>query len=158
MNLEKTWKQLNPAVPREWLLVIAGLMWSGVSLLLLNYALTWLSHPVSGINILLGTLGVIISIAANYYQFSKLARKNIDRILALNSRACLFAFQAWKGYIIIAVMISGGILLRSSVLPKPYLAVVYAAIGGALLQASLNYYATFYQVVCGVPVRVVKGE
>lgn len=147
MNLEKALNKFNPTVPKVWLLAIAGVMWTGVSVLLLNYAISWLTSPISMINLLLGLLGVIISIAANYYQFSKLARKNIDRILSLNDKACLFSFQAWKGYLIIAVMITGGILLRSSVIPKPYLAIVYMAIGGALLQASVNYYLRFFQVV-----------
>ena len=38
-------------------------------------------------------------------------------------------------------MMTGGMLLRHSTLPKPWLAVVYAAIGGALLLASRQYYA-----------------
>lgn len=147
MNLEKALNQFNPSVPKVWLLAIAGVMWTGVSILLLSYAISWLTNPLSMINLLLGFLGVIISIVANYYQFSKLAKKNIGRILALNDKACLFSFQAWKGYLIIAIMVTGGILLRSSVIPKPYLAVVYAGIGGALLQASVNYYLRFFKVV-----------
>ena len=147
MNLKKVLNRLNPAVPKMWLLLIAGIMWTGVSVLLLSYAITWVTHPLTTINLLLGVLGLIISVAANYYQFSKLAKKNIDRILSLNDKACLFSFQAWKGYLIIAVMVTGGILLRGSIIPKPYLAVVYAAIGGALLQASVNYYVRFVEVI-----------
>ena len=43
-------------------------------------------------------------------------------------------------------MITGGILLRHSAVPKSYLAVVYAAIGGALLQASVHYYLRFFKL------------
>ena len=151
---EKIWRKFSPAVPKQWLLIIAGLMWSGVSFLLLKYAVTWLSHPLTVINIFLGLLGVLISIAANTYQFSGLAKKNIDRILAMNSSVCLFAFQAWKGYLIIAIMITGGILLRNSAIPKPYLAVVYAAIGGALLQGSFHYYLSFFRFARAVGVQM----
>jgi hypothetical protein len=147
MDLEEIKNQFTPAVPKEWLLLIAGVLWTGVRLMLLNYAITWLTHPISMITILLGLLGVLISIFANHYQFSGLARKNIDRILALKRKACLFSFQAWKGYFIIAIMVTGGILLRNSTLPKPYLAVVYTAIGGALFQASSHYYLSFFRVI-----------
>jgi hypothetical protein len=148
MTVKILMDRLNPRVPKKWLLIIAGVMWSGVSILLLSYAITWLTHPFSLINLVFGLLGLGISVAANAYQFSKLARKNINRILQLNDKACVFSFQAWKGYLIIAVMVTGGILLRGSVIPKPYLAIVYAAIGGALLQASINYYVRFFQVLC----------
>ena len=52
-----------------------------------------------------------------------------------------------KGYLIIIGMMALGILLRRSPLPRPYLAIVYVAIGGALLQASLNYFVRLYQLV-----------
>jgi hypothetical protein len=147
MTLEKFLIKFNPTLPKVWLLMIAGVMWTGVSFMLLNYAITWLVNPFVLANLWLGLLGVAISIAANYFQFWKLAGKNVDRILALNDRACLFSFQAWKGYLIIAVMVTGGILLRNSSIPKPYLAVVYAGIGGALLQASIRYYSSFIRVI-----------
>ncbi len=139
-----SWKhllmRLNPVVPRNWLLVLAGLMWSAVGILLCSYAVNWVTHPATFIALALGFLGLAISVAVNRWGFSKLAHKNIDRILAYNERACAFAFQAWKGYLIIAIMMTGGILLRHSSIPRPYLAVVYAAIGAALLQASMHYY------------------
>lgn len=136
-------QRLTPALPKKWLLLLAGMMWTGVGILLLRYALIWLTQPLSAVTGLLGVLGVCIAVLANRFQFSRLAEKNVARILALNDKACLFAFQAWTGYVIIAVMMTGGILLRHSAFPKPYLAVVYAAIGGALLQASLKYYRGF---------------
>jgi hypothetical protein len=92
-------------------------------------------------------VGVIIALAANRFGFTHLARKNIDRILSLPDRAGIFAFQAPKSYILIAGMMLLGIILRNSPLPKPYLAIIYVAIGGALLQASLNYFGRLYLVV-----------
>ena len=137
----------NPAVPKRWLLLLAGLMWTGVGVLLLSFAVTWWAKELTIVSIILGLLGISISILANRMRFSHLAVKNINRINNLNDRACVFSFQAWTGYLIIAVMMSGGIFLRNSVVPKPYLAVIYAAIGGALLQASINYYRHFFQIV-----------
>ncbi len=37
-------------------------------------------------------------------------------------------------------MITGGVLLRHSAIPKPYLAILYAAIGGGLFLSSFVYY------------------
>jgi hypothetical protein len=154
MDINKSFAKFNPTIPTRWLLALAGVMWTGVGLMLLSYAFKWLTNPLSMITALLGLLGIIISFFSNRFQFSKLALKNIERILSYNEKACLFAFQAWKGYLIIGVMVTGGILLRSSALPKPYLAVVYAGIGGALLLASLNYYVRFFQIARAVRLQV----
>jgi hypothetical protein len=145
MNLNATLTKFNPVVSKPWLLALAGIMWTAVGVMLCGYAFTWLSDPLTDTSLIFGGLGIVISIVAYRLQFSKLALKNIERILLRADRTCLFSFLAWKGYAIIIVMVTGGILLRNSSIPKPYLAIVYAGIGGALFLASLNYYAHLYR-------------
>lgn len=141
---KKSWlERFNPVLPKRWLLILAGLMWSAVGIMLLNYAVSWLAIQFSTASVLLGILGIVLSVVAYRLLFLKIARTNIDRILALKEKACLFSFQAWKGYLIIVVMITTGILLRHSVIPKPYLAVLYTTIGAALALASISYYTQF---------------
>ena len=146
-NYESLLKKLNPAVSKYWLLALAGLMWAGVGLMLCSYAYGWLTHPVTLLTLACASIGLVIALAANRFGFTGLALKNIGRILRSPDRVCVFAFQAWKGYLIIIGMMALGILLRRSPLPRPYLAIVYVAIGGALLQASLNYFVRLYQVI-----------
>ena len=137
--------RLNPVVSKKWLLVLAGLMWTGVGVMLLSLAFGWLTTAPSLVMLSLGVLGVGLSIAVYRLGFLKAAQENIARIWNGADRACLFSFQAWKSYLIIVVMMTGGILLRNSPLPKPYLAVLYTAIGGGLFITSFHYYAHFYQ-------------
>lgn len=132
--------KLNPALPRPWLLALAGLMWTAVGVMLGRYAFVWLTGSPSWVNAGLGLAGVVAAVPIYRLGFRKLARKNLTRIQELNERACLFAFLAWKSYAIVAVMITGGILLRHSAIPKPYLAILYAAIGGGLFLSSFVYY------------------
>jgi len=139
-------RQINPVVPKHWLLLVAGLMWTGVGILLISLAVTWLLMTPSLASLLIGVLGVGIGIIANRFQFTHLAVKNIKRILSLKDKASVFSFQAWTGYLIIAVMMTTGILLRNSSIPKLYLAVVYLAIGSALFLASTNYYKHFFHI------------
>ena len=44
-------------------------------------------------------------------------------------------------------MVVLGIILRSSPIPKQYLAMVYTTIGGALFLASLRYYLLLWRMV-----------
>lgn len=79
----------------------------------------------------------------------QVVQKNIDRIELLPERACLFAFTAWHGYIMIALMIMIGFTLRNSALPMYYLSIPYTAMGGTLLIGSLRYYRRFLADLLG---------
>lgn len=143
MNFKHILAKLNPSVPKHWLILVAGIMWSGVGILLGTYAVTWLLGDPGVSSLLLGLLGIGISLLVYQFGFSNVARKNMDRIDRYTNSACFFSFQAWTGYVIIAVMMTGGILLKHSPIPKPYLAVLYSAISGGLLFSSFLYYKRF---------------
>jgi hypothetical protein len=134
--------KLNPAVNKQWLQLIAGVIWSGVGIMLVAFASRWLKN-LDWLSLLLITLtGLALAAAIYFFGFSKLARKNINRINAmLKDRICLFAFQRWTSYPLVAFMIFLGIFLRVySSIPKPLLAVLYLGIGGGLFSSSLLYY------------------
>jgi hypothetical protein len=146
-NYTKLLQGFNPAVSKYWLLAIAGVMWAAVGLMLCGLAYGWLTQPPSGLALICAAIGLLIAVGANHFQFTHLAQRNIQRILRYPAKACVFAFQAWSGYIMIIGMITLGIVLRHSPLPKVYLAIIYVAIGGALLQASLNYFTRLSAVI-----------
>ncbi len=146
--------RLKPALPRPWLMALAGLMWTGVGVMLCRYAFVWLANPPSWPWAGLGLTGILAAAPIYRLGFGKLARRNIERIQQLSDRACLFSFLAWKSYAIVAVMITGGVLLRHSAIPKQYLAIVYAAIGGGLFLSSFVYYGRLY----GAARRYLAGD
>jgi hypothetical protein len=136
----KLWKRLNPAVQNHWLLLTAGLVWSGVGVLLCWLAYNWLSesHSSWALWIGLGSLG--LSLLVYRFGFAHIAQTNIARLRGFLQKMCLFAFFSWKSYILMAGMMALGMLLRHSPIPKAYLAVVYETIGGAMMLSSLHYY------------------
>jgi hypothetical protein len=138
--------KLKPAVSRYWLITLAGLLWSAVGLMLCRLAYLWLTAVPWGGALFLGISGIVLALIVHRFGFSRIAVKNIDRIRQFSEKGCLFAFQAWKSYLIIVIMVALGLLLRHSPLPKQYLAVVYLAVGGALFLASFHYYALLWQV------------
>lgn len=135
------YSRLKPTVKRKWLIIISGLMWSAVGIFLNILAFNWLkSFEIAQlfITILMGLLaGWVIA----HFGFGNIANKNIDRILAYPKEVCVFAFQEWKSYILIAFMMSMGIFLRTTgIIPKALLAPMYIGIGTALFLASFKYY------------------
>jgi len=133
--------KLKPAVHRKWLIIISGLMWSGVGIFLNILAFGWFK-TLNNTQILLSILiGLLAGWVIYRFGFGNLAIKNINRILAYPKHACIFAFQEWKSYILIAVMMSMGIYLRTmGLVPKYILAPMYIGLGTALFIASFKYY------------------
>jgi hypothetical protein len=141
--------KLNPAIPRHYLFALAGFLWTIAGGLLCVRAEIWLeSYPFS-LEVVLELVSVALAAAGYFLFFFKVVQKSIDRIGRLPDRACLFAFTAWHGYIMIAAMMTLGITLRNTPIPKYYLAVPYTAMGGILLIGSLKFYRRFLSVFTG---------
>jgi hypothetical protein len=156
-----TLKSLKPAVSKTWLIVLAGLMWSLVGLMLCRLAYHWLAVIRWREVVPLELLGIVLALTAHQFCFSRIARKNIARLSLLTEKTCIFAFQRWKSYFLIGLMIPLGIALRNLPVPRPYLAILYTTIGGALFLASLQYYGCLWRIVaergsCLPPGKITK--
>ncbi len=138
------WKKINPTVQKRFLLLLAGSVWVCIGILLCTRALLWLSEFSIFNEILLAGVGFTFSFWGHKYGVSKIVRKNVQRIHGLPESVCCFAFTPLRGYTMIALMITIGILLRSSSLPRYYLSLPYIAMGGALLMGSGQFFREFY--------------
>lgn len=140
-------KKLKPGVSKYWLLTLAGLVWSTTGVILCRLAYRWFATIRWSGAIPLGLISILLASVVYRFGFSKIAQMNIRRLCLLTENTCIFAFQTWKGYLIIGSMILLGSTLRSSMIPKYYLAILYATIGGALFLASLSYYKLLWQAI-----------
>lgn len=131
-----------PAAGRKTLVLLAGILWSAVGFGLIGSGITWMKK-FDYLALLSITAAMAAGGAISHFGFSPLARKNLARIYAQapgKDKVCLFAFQNRRSYLLLAVMILLGYLLRHSPLPKTYLTPIYVAIGSALILASVIYY------------------
>ena len=131
--------KFKPAVHRKWLILISGLMWSGVGIFLNILAFGWFK-TLNNTQILLSILiGLLTGWVIYHFGSGNLEIKNINRILAYQNHACIFAFQEWKSYILIAIMMSIGIFMRTTgLLPKYLLSSMYIGIGIVLFPQVFN--------------------
>ena len=141
--MRSTLKKFDPAVDKRLLIFISGFLWSIVGIMLCILAVNWLSLTSRQNAVRLGLIGVTLAILIYYFGFLKLVNKNTGRILLKEGKVCIFAFQPWKSYLIILIMIGMGTILRHSSIPKPYLAIIYMGFGGAMILSSLVYYRHF---------------
>ena len=133
-------EKYKPAVPRKVLYIFAGLLWTIAGIILCQFSLRWLIvvEWIPGIGF--GLSGLFLAIFFYQKGFKSVVRKNLERLHSLPERPCLFAFAGWNSYLVIAAMMTMGMMLRHSAIPKLYLAVPYEAMGGALLIGSVQYY------------------
>ncbi|MFY9153062.1 MAG: hypothetical protein WAO52_13685 [Prolixibacteraceae bacterium] len=140
-------RSLTPRVPRNYLLLIAALVWTlaGGMLLLRGYLF---SEAYPEYKILKITACLVGGILFFLLLFQKISRKHVNRIQNLvPDRPCAFSFFNFKSYLMMGFMISGGIFLRKSgVVSAEYLALIYITMGIPLLMSSFRFYANFFRI------------
>jgi hypothetical protein len=140
---------MKPAVPRDWLFAFAATVWLIAGAILCTRASIWLLDDGLFTATLLGIAGILIGVIFYASLLVNVVHRNISRIRLLPERACLFAFTAWRGYCMIGIMVTLGIALRRSALPKEVLIIPYSAMGGALVLAAIKFATTFWKIIIG---------
>jgi hypothetical protein len=140
-------KILTLTVDKSILTLLAGLMWCGVGIMLVRYAVSWLSICTWKEQLFFYTVGFLAAMPIHHFGFLKIADKNLNRILLLTEKSSLFSFMTWKSYIIVLIMVSMGIALRHSSIPKRYLSILYNGIGLALFLSGIRYFRFFFKLV-----------
>ena len=129
-------------VKRNTLLLLACLIWSAAGFNILRIGL--MAYPAyrAGINYLLSTL---VFVVFQVFIFGKLVKKHTARIGAYEEEWHFFLkFFDKKSFAIMAVMMTGGIWLRSSGLaPERFIAFFYTGLGASLLLAGLLFGRNF---------------
>ena len=132
-------KKLNPAVDKKYHILISGLMWCGVGVMLMSFAAGWLFAYQGKGKLLFAAAGLLAAFLVHLFGFSKIAEKNIARLMLYNTPRCVFSFMTFKSWFTVIVMMGMGIGLRNSPLPKQFLAILYIAIGGGLFLSGTVY-------------------
>lgn len=125
---------------KRTLLLIAGALWSFSWGRVFTLGLGDLTSNANNVIIYLLVSSVIFFMFFKFV-FSKMVKKHSKRILnSLLERHCLFSFFDVKSYIIMVVMIVGGISVRNAHIFDPrYLGTFYIGLGLALLGAGLSF-------------------
>lgn len=135
--------KLKPSVPARFLVLLAGLFWTLAGLLLCWNAFFSLSGLHHWKALMLGTGAALLSVVAGRFIFAPIVTRNLKRLAGYDSQRCLFAFQTWRSYPLVALMILLGVAVRHTGMPSEPLAVIQTVMGGALITASIQYYRAF---------------
>jgi hypothetical protein len=118
-----------------------------VGVMLISFAVSWLNHYDGRGRILFYAAGMLAGMPIHFMGFMKLAQKNIARLMALQGKKCIFSFITWKSYLIIIIMVTLGITLRHSSIPKQYLSILYNGLGIGLFLSGTLYIMTSFKLM-----------
>lgn len=131
--------KFKPSATKHMLFLLAGAMWVAAGIMLCFMAYKWLKAYEGNSALLFAGTGLAFSLIIHHFGFLRVVDKNLGRIMQMEEKPCLFSFMSWKSYLVVIVMVSAGIALRHSQIPKEYLSVLYLGIGAALILSSIRY-------------------
>ncbi len=138
-------------VSKNKLLLIAGIVWfaAGFNIALIGFQAYGqvVSESTWQFVALLALGSVVIFSLFHTFIFSKMVRKHSARIADLpGERASFWKFFDAAGYIMMAIMMSGGIALRmSGIVPDWFIAFFYFGLGVALALSGVSFLARFFR-------------
>lgn len=139
-SLKRFFVLLKPGVPKRWLFFMAALVWAYAAYRVLKMA--WQYAPQSSLAlwkvIVLGLVGFVLFFN---FVFLKVCRKHIRRISSMEQKKpCLFAFFGWKSYLLIAIMVSMGVVFaRWQLIPLFLQGIFYISLGLSLFLSALMF-------------------
>jgi hypothetical protein len=140
-RLEDVLLKLKPGIPKRYLLFVAAVAWTfaGGMLFFRGFYMLFQFPRL----LLLKTIGCIIAGLIFYFLFfSNISKKHTQRILKMKiEKPCFFSFFNFKSYLIMAIMICMGIILRRTrIVPTEYLSILYLTMGVPLTLSALRFY------------------
>lgn len=148
-------------VKRNTLLLLACLVWSAAGFNILRIGL--LAYPPY-LTVLNLCLSVVVFAVFQKFIFGKLVNKHSARIGAyVEEKHFFLKFFDRKAFLIMAIMMaimmSGGIGLRTSgIAPDRFIAVFYTGLGASLLLAGLLFGRNYIKAVLSAPATGSKLE
>lgn len=133
-------------VGKNTLLLIACLVWGAAGVNILRIGLLAYPAYVSVLNV---ALSLVVFGVFQYFVFGPLVNKHTRRIRGYEEERQFFLkFFDAKAFAIMAFMMTGGILLRTSGLgPERFIAVFYSGLGASLLLAGLLFGRNYLRVL-----------
>ncbi len=125
-------------VARNALLLLACLVWSAAGINILRIGLMAYPAYLTAAN---GLLSALVFAVFQRFVFGRLVKKHTARIRAYPDEPQFFLkFFDGQSFAVMALMMTGGLALRSSGLaPERFIAVFYTGLGASLLLAGLRF-------------------
>ena len=129
-------QQYAPRASCRARLLVAALLWTGIGTGLAAAGLYWIFGARSAVWLAATPVAVLAGWLKGRFVLGPRAGANARRIVEAGDGRCLGGAFSWGSWGLALGMMIGGILLRRSPIPRPWLGLLYTAVGTGLLAAS----------------------
>lgn len=131
-------------VKKEYLLLLACLVWMAAGSNIVRIGFQIYPKYLTIFNIFLSAL---VFFSFQFLIFGKLVKKHTKRILGYKEKQCFVKFFDRKSFVIMMLMMSGGIYLRTlKSVPESFIAVFYSGLGIALFLSGVLFGLSFFRI------------
>jgi len=141
MTLRKFTRIVKPGVPRSVHLFAAPFLWTVIGCMLMLRGIGWMHQEH---RLILIILALITGTLKSLFILDKVARKSIDRIIRFQDGTCLGAIYSWKSWLMVAMMMGAGMIIRHLGHPGQWVGALYCAVGWALCFSSRLGWGQWY--------------
>lgn len=135
----------KPAASARMHLLLAAMMWTVVGAALLCFGVRWtLAGQIPYVWLFLAA-AVMAGLLKSRFVLERTASRMIERIRTRGDGRCLGGFLSLRSWGFVALMIGAGCLLRTWMLPRTIVGLIYAAVGTALLLAARRLWQAWYR-------------
>ncbi|MBW1751370.1 MAG: hypothetical protein JRJ37_11915 [Deltaproteobacteria bacterium] len=124
---------LKPGVSKSVHLFAAPFLWTAIGSMLMIRGFGWIGP---GIARWLVIVALVLGTAKSLLILDKTAKKSLQRIMELGDNTCIGAVYSWKTWLLVALMMAFGIIMRRLTEPGMVIGTLYVAIGWALFLSS----------------------
>jgi len=130
----------KPAASRRAHLVAAAILWTAAGAGLLTAGALWIASARAAVAVPSLAAALAAGVLKGRFVLDGAALRIAARIEARGDGRCLGGFLSWRSWLLVALMVAFGRVLRASPLPVPLRGAIYAAIGAGLLVASARFW------------------
>jgi hypothetical protein len=81
----------------------------------LCFAAGWLRDVRPALLLWLVAIGVFAALLIHHFGFLRVVDKNLNRLLPMDGKRCVFSFMSWKSYLVVGFMMAMSIGLTLNV-------------------------------------------
>lgn len=119
------------------LLLIASIVWLIAGFNVISIGIKAYANYISLVNI---TISIIVFVIFQKMVFGPLVKKHTARIKSYTQNMPFYYFFDKKSFIIMAIMMSGGIMIRTlNLAPEIFIAIFYTGLGSSLFLAGILF-------------------
>ncbi|MFH1296627.1 MAG: hypothetical protein ABIJ04_05055 [Bacteroidota bacterium] len=133
-------KKFKPGIPKRHLLLVATAVWLFAGAFLLYRGIRmlpettylWVKIP----------LAIVAGLIFFHLLFLRVSLKHITRIRSLEIlRPCIFSFFDWRSYLLMAIMITSGILVRKTGwVDEQWVSLFFITMAAPLLLSAVRFF------------------